>query len=172
MQYLEITPGKTLDKHTGIIRIARYHRNFEKYTDGFQPVEKVKDEVLEVLRKRTAFCTNIMTVLDYNDDYIYARWIDGIPLINLTPVNSWMHQTTEKLNFTKIIKAVKYLHAAGLAHLDIRAKNILVTENAEPVIIDLLCAQFISQEFENRDMKDLNRLEKELLFSWYERITY
>jgi RIO-like serine/threonine protein kinase len=171
-QFVELVDGKLLDKTTGILRITRAHRNFETITDSFQPVMKASDHVLQILRKNAIFCTNVMKILDYNDEFVYVEWIDGIPLINLSPRDSWMHQTSDSLNFTKITKAVKWLHSIGIVHLDIRAKNILIRKDGEPVIIDLMGALPIDEEKRNRDYKDLRRLEEELLSTWYERITY
>ena len=41
-----------------------------------------------------------------------------------------------KFIFSKILKGVKYCHDAGICHLDLHLKNILLNENFEPKIID------------------------------------
>ena len=41
-----------------------------------------------------------------------------------------------KFIFSKILKGVKYCHDAGICHLDLHLKNILLDENFEPKIID------------------------------------
>lgn len=171
-QFIEIADGKTLDTVTGILRITRYHRNFSDVSDGFQPVVSANEHVLKILRRNSHICGNIVQVLDYNEEFVYLKWINGKPLINLSPVNSWMHESPSSLNFTKIVKAVKWLHANGIVHLDIRAKNILVDESDEPILIDILGAQLLDEEKRNRDLKDLRNLEEELLYTWYGRIIY
>jgi serine/threonine protein kinase len=171
-QFIEIAIGKTLDKETKILKITRMHRNFEKITDPFQPVEPASDHVLQILRRNSYKCKNIIQVKDYNEDFVYVEWIDGKPLVNLSPVNSWMHESSQTINFTEILKSVKWLHSNGIAHLDIRAKNILVTEEGTPILIDILGAQPLDEEKRLRDLKDLRNLEEELLYTWYNRVTY
>lgn len=171
-QFIEIVDGKILDTFTGILKITRQHRNFSIITDPFQPVEPASDHVLQILRRNGHKCENVIRVLDYNEDFVYVNWIEGNPLVNLTPNKSWMHESSNLINFTKIAKAVKWLHANGIAHLDIRAKNILMDEKDEPVLIDILGAQPLDEEKRNRDLKDLRALEEELLYTWYNRVTY
>lgn len=171
-QFIEIADGKLLDTTTNILRITREHRNFSEITDPFQPVGPASDHVLQILRRNGFRCENVIKVVDYNDQFVYVNWIEGIPLVNLTPSGSWMHQNTLPINFTKIQKGIKWLHANGIAHLDIRPKNILVTPEGEPIIIDLLGAQPLDEERRTRDLKDLRTLEEELLYTWYDRVTY
>ncbi len=171
-KFVEIVDGKLLDTTTNILRITREHRNFSEITDPFQPLGPASDHVLQILRRNGHICDNVIKVVDYNEQFVYVNWIEGIPLINLTPTGSWMHQTTQAINFTKISKAVKWMHANGIAHLDIRPKNILVTEDGEPIIIDILGAQPLNEERRLRDLKDLRTLEEELLYTWYNRVIY
>ncbi|RLI44069.1 hypothetical protein DRO69_08225 [Candidatus Bathyarchaeota archaeon] len=48
--------------------------------------------------------------------------------------------------FTKILKAVIYLHSQGIAHGDIKPENILFTEDGEPKLADLETAKITLEQ--------------------------
>ena len=48
--------------------------------------------------------------------------------------------------FTKILKAIIYLHSQGIAHGDIKPENILFTEDGEPKLADLETAKITLEQ--------------------------
>jgi serine/threonine kinase PknH len=75
-------------------------------------------------------------VLDFVDGYTLARWVEQT---HPTP-----HQVV--VLFLKLFDALEHMHGRDVFHRDLSLRNIMVTKEGEPVIIDFGAADFASAE--------------------------
>jgi serine/threonine protein kinase len=75
-------------------------------------------------------------VLDFVDGYTLARWVERT---NPTP-----HEVV--VLFLKLFDALEYMHAKNVFHRDLSLRNIMVTKDGEPVIIDFGAADYATAE--------------------------
>jgi serine/threonine-protein kinase len=75
-------------------------------------------------------------VLDLVDGYTLAQWVERT------------HPTAHEVVvlFLKLFEALEYIHARGVFHRDLSLRNILVTRQGEPVIIDFGAADYATAE--------------------------
>ncbi|HYH94978.1 serine/threonine-protein kinase [Hyalangium sp.] len=75
-------------------------------------------------------------VLEFVDGYTLARWVERT---NPTP-----HEVV--VLFLKLFDALEYMHAKNVFHRDLSLRNIMVTKDGEPVIIDFGAADYATAE--------------------------
>jgi serine/threonine-protein kinase len=75
-------------------------------------------------------------VLEFVDGYTLARWVERT---NPTP-----HEIV--VLFLKLFDALEHMHARGVLHRDLSLRNIMVTKDGEPVIIDFGAADYATAE--------------------------
>jgi serine/threonine kinase PknH len=75
-------------------------------------------------------------VLDFVDGYTLARWVERT---NPTP-----HEVV--VLFLKLFDALEYMHGKDVFHRDLSLRNIMVTKDGEPVIIDFGVADYATAE--------------------------
>ncbi|ADO69780.1 serine/threonine protein kinase [Stigmatella aurantiaca] len=75
-------------------------------------------------------------VLDFVDGYTLARWVERT---NPTP-----HEVV--VLFLKLFDALEHMHAKRVLHRDLSLRNIMVTKDGEPVIIDFGAADYATAE--------------------------
>ncbi len=75
-------------------------------------------------------------VLDFVDGYTLARWVEQT---HPTP-----HEVV--VLFRKLFEALEYMHGRDVFHRDLSLRNIMVTKEGEPVIIDFGAADFAAAE--------------------------
>ncbi len=75
-------------------------------------------------------------VLDFVDGYTLARWVEQT---HPTP-----HEVV--VLFRKLFEALEYMHGRDVFHRDLSLRNIMVTNEGEPVIIDFGAADFAAAE--------------------------
>ncbi|WP_224372349.1 serine/threonine protein kinase [Hyalangium versicolor] len=75
-------------------------------------------------------------VLEFVDGYTLARWVERT---NPTP-----HEVA--VLFLKLFDALEYMHAKNVFHRDLSLRNIMVTKDGEPVIIDFGAADYATAD--------------------------
>ena len=75
-------------------------------------------------------------VLEFVDGYTLAQWVERT---NPTP-----HEGV--VLFLKLFDALEYMHGKNMFHRDLSMRNIMVTKDGEPVIIDLGVADYATAE--------------------------
>jgi len=75
-------------------------------------------------------------VLDFVDGYTLARWVERT---HPTP-----HEVV--VLFLKLFDALEHMHAKNVFHRDLSLRNIMVTKDGEPVIIDFGAADYATAE--------------------------
>ncbi|HLL06307.1 MAG TPA: serine/threonine-protein kinase [Myxococcaceae bacterium] len=75
-------------------------------------------------------------VLDFVDGYTLARWVERT---NPTP-----HEVI--VLFLKLFDALDHIHRHDMCHRDLSLRNIMVTKEGEPVIIDFGSADYVTAE--------------------------
>jgi len=75
-------------------------------------------------------------VLDFVDGYTLARWVERT---NPTP-----HEVV--VLFLKLFDALEHMHGKNVFHRDLSLRNIMVTKDGEPVIIDFGAADHATAE--------------------------
>jgi serine/threonine protein kinase len=75
-------------------------------------------------------------VLEFVDGYTLARWVERT---NPTPYEI-------VVLFLKLFDALEHMHARGVLHRDLSLRNIMVTKEGEPVIIDFGAADYATAE--------------------------
>ncbi|MFL5344106.1 MAG: serine/threonine protein kinase [Hyalangium sp.] len=75
-------------------------------------------------------------VLEFVDGYTLARWVERT---SPTP-----HEVV--VLFLKLFDALEHMHARGVFHRDLSLRNIMVTKDGEPVIIDFGAADYATAE--------------------------
>jgi serine/threonine kinase PknH len=75
-------------------------------------------------------------VLDFVDGYTLARWVERT---NPTP-----HEVV--VLFLKLFDALEHMHEKNVLHRDLSLRNIMVTKEGEPVIIDFGAADYATAE--------------------------
>ncbi|WP_225410284.1 serine/threonine protein kinase [Stigmatella hybrida] len=75
-------------------------------------------------------------VLDFVDGYTLARWVERT------------HPTPNEVVvlFLKLFDALEHMHAKKVLHRDLSLRNIMVTQDGEPVIIDFGAADYATAE--------------------------
>ncbi|WP_224250226.1 serine/threonine protein kinase [Hyalangium gracile] len=75
-------------------------------------------------------------VLEFVDGYTLARWVERT---HPTP-----HEVV--VLFLKLFDALEHMHARGVLHRDLSLRNIMVTKDGEPVLIDFGAADYATAE--------------------------
>ena len=75
-------------------------------------------------------------VLDFVDGYTLARWVERT---HPTP-----HEVV--VLFLKLFDALEHMHSKNVLHRDLSLRNIMVTKDGEPVIIDFGAADYATAE--------------------------
>ncbi|HYI01469.1 serine/threonine-protein kinase [Hyalangium sp.] len=75
-------------------------------------------------------------VLDFVDGYTLARWVEQT---HPTP-----HEVV--VLFRKLFEALEHMHGRDVFHRDLSLRNIMVTQEGEPVIIDFGAADYAAAE--------------------------
>jgi len=75
-------------------------------------------------------------VLDFVDGYTLAQWVERT---HPTP-----HEAA--VLFLKLFDALEHMHGRGVFHRDLSLRNIMVTKDGEPVIIDFGAADYATAE--------------------------
>lgn len=89
---------------------------------------------IEILKK-IPHHPNIMKIIDYQIYptyiYIFTNYIDGIVFNKYVFTNKILYKI-----LYQITHAVAHLHTVGIAHMDIKPSNILISNKGEPYLID------------------------------------
>ena len=116
-----------------------------------------------------------MRVYEFDEEWVWAEWIDGILLSNKDQYiqssngrfesrarNSgcWIDQS--EVDWAAIQDAVKHLHRIGVAHTDIAGFNIMVDRCGVPKLIDLIGAMPLNEELRSLDERRLGEVAIEL----------
>jgi serine/threonine protein kinase len=110
---------------------------------------------------------NLMKVYEFDDEYVYVEYIEGLVLSNKHP-NCPPHHTdcyidhVRTVDLSPVRAAVEYLHANGVCHSDVNSHNILVTQDGVLKLIDMICCLPKRKAFVERDFSMLEVVKKEL----------
>lgn len=74
--------------------------------------------------------------------YIVMDFVDGLPLKKYMEQNNLNPDKRLEL-FHKIVSAIAYAHQAGIIHRDLKPANIMITRQAEPIILDFGLAKYL-----------------------------
>lgn len=133
-----------------------------------RPLKRAYLESGELLDKlKTIRHPNLMTVYDYDDDFVYVEYIDGLVLSNRSPFCPPHHTEcyidhVYEVDLTPIEDAILHLHANGIAHSDVTSHNIMVTRDGTLKLIDLTCCLPPRKDFLKRDLIMYEDLENEI----------
>ena len=133
-----------------------------------RPLKRAYLESGELLDKlKTIRHPNLMTVYDYDDDFVYVEYIDGLVLSNRSPFCPPHHTEcyidhVYEVDLTPIKDAILHLHANGIAHSDVTSHNIMVTRDGTLKLIDLTCCLPPRKDFLKRDLIMYEDLENEI----------
>lgn len=110
---------------------------------------------------------NLMSVYEYDDEYVYVEYVDGLVLSNRSPHCPAHHtecyiDTAEQVDLSPIREAILHLHANGVCHADVTSHNIMVTRDGTLKLIDLVCALPKKRAFIKRDLEMFADLEREI----------
>jgi serine/threonine protein kinase len=122
-------------------------------------------ELLEKLK--TIRHPNLMSVYDFDEEYVYVEYIDGLILSNRSPncpdqhTQCWL-DTHKDVDLSPILDAVKTLHNNGICHGDITSHNIMIRKDGTPKLIDLTCSLPKRAAFVARDLAMFATIEAEV----------
>lgn len=110
---------------------------------------------------------NLMSIYDYDDEYVYVEHISGLVLSNRSPFCPPQHTRcyidyVDSIDLSPIKAAIQHLHAHGIAHSDVTSHNIMVTDDGALKLIDLICCLPPRRDFIRRDLKMFEDLEQEI----------
>lgn len=146
-----------------ILRVPRRLRG--KFRRPMKAAYLRSGEVLDTLK--TVRHPNLMSVYDYDDEYVYVEYIDGLVLSNRRPhcpahhVRSYL-DIARNVDLTGIRDAIAHLHANGVCHTDVTSHNILVTRDGTLKLIDLVCCLPRKRAYARRDHQMFAELEREI----------
>lgn len=86
---------------------------------------------------------SLVRYLDFDGESIYEEYVDGLTLSEMLRSDDTRLKDAAFLASTcrQLLEGVAYLHAHGIAHLDLKPENVMVTRLGNNVkIIDLGCA--------------------------------
>jgi serine/threonine protein kinase len=110
---------------------------------------------------------NLMKVYEYDDEYVYVEYIEGLVLSNKHP-NCPPHHTdcyidhVTTVDLSPIRAAVECLHANGVCHSDVNSHNVLVTQDGTLKLVDMICSLPRRKPFVERDFSMLEIVKQEL----------
>jgi serine/threonine protein kinase len=110
---------------------------------------------------------NLMKVYDYDVDYVYVEYIEGLVLSNKHPNCPAQHsdcyiENVDSVDLSPIRAALEYLHANGVCHSDVNSHNILVTPDGTLKLIDIICCLPKRKSLVERDFSMLDVVKQEL----------
>lgn len=151
------------DRLGPILRVPRQLKG--KFRRSLKGAYLESGELLDKLK--TIRHPNLMSVYEYDDDYVYVELVDGLVLSNRSPFCPPHHtecylDTGKPIDLAPIESAIRHLHANGISHADVTSHNILVTEDGVPKLIDLVCSLPKKKAFVARDLKMFADLEREI----------
>lgn len=127
----------TKDKKTYAIKCVS--RAYMEKVHGVQAFEQ------ELRIHQALHHPNIIKILDviYTEEYIFivmdyckngdlVRYLESSTCIDVKGI------------FRQIVSAIEYLHARGVAHLDIKLENILLDDFHQPLLTDFGCAELVN----------------------------
>ena len=80
-----------------------------------------------------------------NTSYYVMEYIDGEPLSKTKELSV----TAALKLFKDIVKSLKYMHDAGMCHLDLKPGNIMLTKDFKPILIDFGLSKYINKDGES-----------------------
>jgi serine/threonine protein kinase len=110
---------------------------------------------------------NLMKVYEYDDDFVYVEYIEGLVLSNKHP-NCPAHHSdcyvdhVQTVDLSPIRAALEYLHANGVCHSDVNSHNVLVAQDGTLKLIDIICCLPKRQPLVERDFAMLDTVKTEL----------
>ena len=110
---------------------------------------------------------NLMKVYEFDDEYVYVEYIDGLVLSNKHPNCPEQHadcyiEHVESVDLAPIRSALEYLHGNGVCHSDVNSHNVLVTSDGILKLIDVICCLPKRKELVERDFSMLEVVKQEL----------
>ena len=110
---------------------------------------------------------NLMKVYDYDDEYVYVEYIDGLVLSNKHPNCPALHsdcyiEHVDSVDLAPIRSALEYMHANGVCHSDVNSHNVLVTSDGTLKLIDVICCLPRQKKLVDRDFSMLEVLKEEI----------
>lgn len=146
-----------------ILRVPRRLRG--KFRRRLKDAYLRSGEVLDTLK--TVRHPNLMSVYDYDDEYVYVEYVDGLVLSNRGH-NCPAHHTRSYLDvaagidLSPIRDALAHLHANGVCHTDVTSHNVMVTRDGILKLIDLTCCLPRRRTYVRRDNRMFAELEREI----------
>ncbi len=149
---LFIHPATYLIEHEGINYIYKTFPDKKYFFTGFITNALLKREYKILKRLNSIY--GIPKALNYLDNYGYLiEWIDALPLSNFKKKFNGVFKNSENSEyyisgdfFKRGFEILKEIHASGIAHCDIRRKNILADKNDCPHFIDFDTAFYVNKD--------------------------
>lgn len=122
------------------ILLPRYSRD-EKFIRRFQ------HEARAVAKLNHEYIASAYEVGNYRVEYFLAmEFIDGVTLAQALQTHGKIDEKRAVEIIRKIIDALKYAHTLGILHRDISAKNIMLTNDDKPKLIDLGLSKSVGEK--------------------------
>lgn len=106
-------------------------------SDGKLIVKKKAPQDKELLKRLCKIHSPyISSVVEYDDEYIYLEYAEGVPLSEHGAPNSLLYSI-----FCEICRGLSVLHSAGIIHRDIKPSNLILGDDGHIQIIDFDAAR-------------------------------
>ena len=106
-------------------------------SDGKLIVKKKAPQDKELLKRLCKIHSPyISSVVEYDDEYIYLEYAEGVPLSEHGAPNSLLYSI-----FCEICSGISILHNAGIIHRDIKPSNLILGDDGHIKIIDFDAAR-------------------------------
>lgn len=131
--------------------------DFKKEVNNMKDINKVIDKLYNI-QTMIKYDTNTKSIeykyIPYNLEEILKGNIEKVININSVIID--------------IIKILQSLHENNIVHGDFKAKNIQLTEDLKPFVIDLGSTKIFNQDLNKNDINNLEKLKREDINKlWY-----
>lgn len=98
---------------------------------------------------------------------LHMEYFDGQSLWPFLRSNNYtLDETAAKKIVVQLSKAIEFLHAKNIVHLDLHMGNVLVNDNYDVKVIDFGCATTAeNSEYKRRDVMELKAIQDMILLS-------